>query len=492
MLTHTHLFILTLLLTLFGPQTKTLAEPPVFKLHVSAEPLSIDPSQQKGSGAMFLMNTLTLPLFRSDLGQPFQPGALKSCRWANKKTLSCQLSSGIKWSNGKAVSAEDIKRTFTYWKEPATKAARVELLDNIREVEVKSSSEVQFHLINEEPRFQERLTSPLLGPIASTQFPKIENADQLVTAGPYKVEKWEIKKRIRLTPNAFYQGHPQRPPVEFYFIPEETTALLLYQTGKLDFLRRLPTAYLKSYEGKPELHQSPLIRFDYIGFGPALENQPELRKILSESLRYEEWQKMLSARGRPGCFGIGKDLIKSDPCVSFNQADVKAAKEWLKKNKIPKLEIHYSTLGGEDHKRSMEWAQSEWKKNLDLYIAVKGLDNALFQKELMEAPPTMFRFGVALEHLSCANALKSFLHSPNRPLPFKQEPLLSIVRQLQAQKPSQSDAPLCEKALLALLEKHWIIPLGRIHTSLLVKPEWKGWQLTALNVLDLSNLHWEK
>ncbi len=468
------------------------AEPSgVFKLHLSVEPLTLNPTQQKGSGAMYLTNALHLPLFFSELDPRFRPGVLQSCRWLNKTKLACKLSQGLKWSNGKDITATDVIRTFDYFKDPKQQTLRPDLVRNIKSLSSKNPLAILFELNQEEPRFQERLTSPLLAPIYETSFPKVDEGQKLITSGPYKIEKWESKRKITLAVNSFFKGHPQRPKVEFYFIPEDTTALMLYEKGHLDFLRRIPSAYMNSYENKKDFHLAPLVRFDYVGFGPTMEKERDLRMMLSQALQFEDWKQVLKARGRPGCFGIGVDLLQADPCLDFKKSELDSWKTKLKESTLPRLELHYSTLGGEDHKRSMEWLQSEWKKNLNLNVTVKGLDNALFQREMSENPPPLFRFGVSLDYLSCANALENFLNNPNSNLPFKKEPLLGIVEQLKKLRSGESEEKLCDKALVALLKENWIIPLGRIHISLLAKPEWKGWKLSALNYLDLSQLHRE-
>ncbi len=472
---------------------KAYAESPTFRLHLSVEPLSLNPSQQKGSGATFLMNTLQLPLFYSELDQRFKPGALQSCRWTSPLKLTCKLKEKLRWSNGRDLTAEDVKRTFIYFKNPDTKAVRADLVRNITDVKSNGNHEVIFELATPEPRFQERLTSPLLAPIYDTKFPAITQAATLVTSGPYQISEWQSKRKIVLKPNPYFLGgHPQRPVVEFYFIPEDTTALMLYEKGQLDFLRRLPTAYLSRYAGKPDFFQVPIVRFDYVGFGPSLAQQPELRKILSQSLQFDDWKKVLYALGRPGCFGIGLDLIQTDPCHSFNPTRLAEWRNLINKMNLPKLEIHYSTLGGEDNKRSMEWLQSEWKKNLGLNVSVKGLENALFQKEMIENPVSIYRFGVTLEHLSCHNAIENFLARPDRSLPFKNDVFLRMAEKLRQKGPTDSEEKLCQQALQLLLDDHWIIPLGRIHMTMLVKPEWKDWHLSALSYLDLSQLHWAK
>lgn len=462
---------------------------PNFRLHLSSEPITLDPLLQKGSGATYLMNSLHRPLFKSDLNQKFVPSILENCRWKNQQILNCKLTKELKWSNGEPITSKDVKRTFDYFINKKDILIRRDLIQNIKSINTPNDFEVQFHLEKAEPRFQERLTSPLLAPLYSTQFPKVEEAYKMVTSGPYHIQSWEPKRKIILSPNNPKQlnGRP-RPQLTFLIIPEESTALMLYQNGQLDFLRRLPTVYIPLYQSKADFKQAPLVRFDYIGFGPKLEKVPELRSILSKSLPYDDWKKMIHARGRPGCFGIGIDLLKADPCIEFEPSQLTAWKNNLSKNTMSPLTFHYSALGGDDHKRSMEWIQSTWKKNLNFEVHVKGLDNALFQKEMLENPPDLFRFGVSVGHLSCYQTLENFYHSPDRPLPFKNKYLRNIIDELKAFKPESSEEKLCEKALRYLIDEHWIIPLGRIQMTYLLKPQWRGLKITPTNFLDLDDL----
>jgi len=465
----------------------------VFRLHLSSEPLSLDPTKQKGSGSSFLLNSIYLPLFKSDLNQAYKPSVLKDCRWVNQLELSCQLVAGLHWSNGSALGANDVKKSFDYFKSSQSNNKQSELVQNIKTVNVKKNEHVIFMLKTPEARFMEKLTSPLLSPIFDSKFPKLSEISKLVTSGPYKIESWESKRKITLIPNSFFKGHPQRPKVEFYIITEESTALLLYESNQLDFLRRLPTAFIDRYQSTPDFKQVPIVRFDYIGFGPALNNEPELRKQLSHALNYNQWSQFLRARGRPGCYGIALDLLNFDPCLNYEPENFPTwKKEISSRQKLVDLTLHYSNLGGDDHKKSMEWVQNEWKKNLGLKVVIKGVENAIFQKELQDNPPALFRVGISLEHLSCSNALDSFIKSIHHPLIFNQKALLDKIDQLKNTKQKNTEATLCNTILTDLIDNHWIIPLGRIHLSLLAKPEWQGWSLSPLNVLDLSDLHYSK
>lgn len=464
----------------------------IFRFHLVTEPQTLDPAQQRGSGAMFLFNSLQLPLFRSEIENSFTPGVLKKCDWLSKTKLRCWLSDQIKWSNGEPITATDVKRTFSYLQDPKAKTVRLDLVANIKNITLTTPQDLTFELSAEDPRFQERLTNPLLAPLHATPTTWPKERGSLVTSGPYQIDQWIPKTKITLKPNRFFKGHPRRPPIEIFFIPEDATAQVFFQKGQIDFLRRLPTSMIRHYEKDPQFKQQSIIRFDYIGFGPQLDDKPELRKFLSESINFEEWQSLLGAEGRPGCFGIGMNLITADPCLAFKKENLTDWKKLLQNKNNPSLELHYSTLGGDEHKRSLEWLQQQWQQHLGLKVVIKGIENSIFIKEMIQDPPPLYRLGITLEHLSCYNALATFLANPDRPLPFKKEPLLKLVKELQHTKEKRREQLLCQESLEWLINGHWIIPLGRIHTSFLMKPQWKGWHISALNYLDLSQLHYEK
>lgn len=480
------------------------AEKPVFRLHIFNEPSSLKPWDQKNSNAGYFLSqiTSTLMSFQDD---KLTGKLAQSCVYKKDTLLVCKLHPEAKWSNGRKIQASDFVRAFRSFLDPSKHAFRADLLFPIKNakavftgklpveklaVVANADDTLEISLESPDAEFIYTLASPLLYPLPSEELPDIENLranpSLWLSSGPYKIERWQTQKRVRLTSNDFFVAkNSQRPQLEFLFIPEDSVAVGLYEKKQLDFLRRLPTLYIPRFKGRADYFEVKQIRLDYLGLNIADEN---LRKALAGSLNYADLQKLFSAHAPPGCPGIGHKYYDGDLCLSFH---AQKAKEFLNNAKAPlkQLEFLYSKQGGDDHQRAMEWMQSEWKKNLGLKIDLRGLENKIFIQTLENKVPDIYRKGIALERPTCLAALENFEStSSENYLKFKSKKFDSILLEMRRSQDTQVKKRLCTEALKLLLDPVWIIPTGPIHFTLLIRPGWTGWKLNELNQLDLSDL----
>lgn len=225
------------------------------------------------------------------------------------------------------------------------------------------------------------------------------------------------------------------------------------------------------------------------------------RKALSASIPYDELQTLYQSKGTPGCPGILPSLYLSknghkkeqpeDFCYHFDLA--KAKKFWgqaFSGAKAPGLALLYSAQGGDDHKRSMEFLQAQWLKNLGARIEVSPLENKLFVEKLKADPPDVFRKGIAPERPTCLSGLQYFeTHHPENLIGFSNPEFDALLLKLEKAQSQLDKKKLCRRGLHLLLGEAWMIPTGPLHFSLLVSKEWQSWKLNELNQLDLSDLH---
>jgi oligopeptide transport system substrate-binding protein len=211
---------------------------------------------------------------------------------------------------------------------------------------------------------------------------------------------------------------------------------------------------------------------------------------LAQSLRYTDLQNLFHAKGKPGCPGIPQNLHTEVICHEFQLE--KAKKLWSSlKEKPAKLEMVYSRQGGDDHKRSMEWVQSEWNTQLGAKVELSGLENKIFMERLEKNPPDLFRKGVAPDRPTCLSALETFQtgNSENY-IGYSSREFDRILEKMRRTQNESQKKKLCDRGLHLLMDLAWLIPTGPIHFTMLAKPQWKGWKLNELNQLDLSDLHW--
>lgn len=478
----------------------------VFRFHVPNEPSTLDPARMPSTDANYLFHNLYRGLYRWTSGQKLVPEGATECVRTEPLKIICTLRSDAKWSNGQDIVADDYVRAFRHLVSPASRNLGVELLQNVvgvmesfsgrqapEKIGVKALAKrrLEIRLLKPDPDFIYKLTSPLLVPIASTQFPERKNSSRQLFSGPYKIERWETGKKVRMIPNPYYKrGFATRPTVEVFFVDEDSTALTLYEEGRLSFLRRLPTAFVRKYKARPDFKQIPMARFDYVGFGPALKDQPQLRKALALSLKFDELRMIYDALGIPGCPSLPEEYMTEIPCHSLNEKEAKAAWDSLSPEaKTARYTLAFSKLGGDDIKKGAEWLQQQWRKRLNAKIDLEQTEQGVYLEKLRENAPPLFRKGVGLDRPTCLAALETF--APGGSENFIQLNLPEynkVIEKLGVAKSASEMKALCTEGVRILVDGHWIIPLGRIHFRLLAKPKYQGWELNEMNQLDLAEL----
>jgi oligopeptide transport system substrate-binding protein len=502
---------LALLLLGVTSHSETSPGQKVFRFHVPVEPLSLDPVFVQSSEASYFLNNVMRGLYSYDNKTGLVKEGAKSCQFKTKLKLECDLATEQVWTDGSKILAEDYVRAFRRLIGSKSKSAAVELLKNIKNaksihggravaetlgVHASTPSHLIFEFEKPDPEFLYKLTSSVLVPVKSETFPTRERSAEALTNGPYKVVSWSPGRRVRLEPNLKYKrGNPLRPTVEILFVDDDDTAYNLYEQGELTFLRRLPTTMIPTAKKRPDFIQIPVARFDYLGFGPELDQQPALREALAYSLDFKELARIYDARGTPGCPSMPRSLMDDEPCIKFDLTRAKAAF-----GKVPadvrskRFALGFSTMGGDDIKKGAEWEQAQWKKNLGLQVDLESNEQGVYLAKLRERPPAVFRKGIALERPTCLAALETFAKDGSENfIHFESEAYEKIIAQLTAsttnEKASKSRKKLCSEGVKILLASNRLLPLGRIHFTLLARPEFKGWSLNEMNQLDLARLH---
>jgi ABC-type oligopeptide transport system, periplasmic component len=484
-----------LLLVLFSTLPVFSAEPETFKLHLSVSPKNMDPNLQRGSASSYVLGNLYRNIFIYDDQAGLVPDLGVGCVRSNKgMTLKCTLKNDLTWSDKSSLTSSDFLRTYLRILDPAVGAFRADLLFKIKNAkaiyEKKSKPETLgvktpdattliFEFAEKDPDFEYNLTTFLLAPT---------KADLSVTNGPYKIKEFKAGKRLLLESNTeYHQKNSKRPLVEFLFIEEDSVALQLYEKNQLTFLRRLPTLYIPKFKTRKDFIWMPLLRFDYIGFGPALKDDAEVRKALSYSLNFVELQKILSSDGLPGCAGLPSTWFSgSSPCVDFSLSKVPQIK------RTQTYKMIFSSQGGEDHKRATEWMQQQWKKNAGLQVTLEVKENKLYLDEVKNNPPALFRKGLSPDRPTCLAVLETFASgNPENYIRFSDVNYEKVLVKLADATKIDEQKKLCSEGVQILLDQYRLIPTGPMHFAMLAKSNARGWKLNQMNQLDLSLLEFQ-
>lgn len=470
-----------------------------------AAPSGLDPSKLDGTEVNSLFFNLYRGLFRTGKNGVLIKEGASRCK-SKKLQLSCSLNPKIKWSDGSTVLAEDYVFAFRRLINPQNKsrdagqilslknASRIlksELPPEKLGVTAANASTVVFDFEEEDVDFELKLASAALVPLKKV-FVSADKSTWIFN-GPYQVESWVENQKIKLNPQPHYLSlsQVQRPPVEIFFIEDESAALNLFESKKVNLLLRLPVSATLKYQKHPGFEYHATARFDYVGFGPDLKDKPLLRQALVESLNFPEFSKIAYAPEPLGCPGIPPTYFTKNFCLKFSPEHAKKIfKTSLKGQQAPPLVFGFSQMGGDYIRQIAEWYQGQWKRNLGLTVELKSQEQAVYTQTLQMNPPSVFRRGINLSRPSCLAALENFISkSPQNFIRLESQSYDQIIEKLKrAPLDSLSSRKLCDQGLEFLIKNYLLIPQGRIHFLSLSDLKFRGWEINELNQLDLSNL----
>ena len=190
-------------------------------------------------------------LVRHKVGAAVQPGTFivepdLAERWEqpDDKTYIFHLRQGVTWHNkpplnGRELVAEDVKFTYDRFMTETGNANRY-MLEPLDRVEVVDRYTVKFLLKEPFVWLVNTLAYPwsmwIIAPEVVQQYGDLKKPETAIGTGPFLLESYEpnVKVLFKRNPEYFRPGQPYVDAVEWLVIPDESTGLAMYRTGKLD------------------------------------------------------------------------------------------------------------------------------------------------------------------------------------------------------------------------------------------------------------------
>jgi peptide/nickel transport system substrate-binding protein len=168
------------------------------------------------------------------------PDLAEKWTWSEDgKRLSFALRSGVTWHDGKPFTAADVKCTFDLLAGTAPENFKVNFRKgwyaNVASVAVKSDTEVVFDLKAPQPALLALLASGFT-PIYPCHVSPNKMRQAPIGTGPFKFVEYKSNQGIKVArnPNYWKKGLPYLDGIEYTIIPNRSTALLAFVSGKFD------------------------------------------------------------------------------------------------------------------------------------------------------------------------------------------------------------------------------------------------------------------
>jgi peptide/nickel transport system substrate-binding protein len=255
-------FVLLAVSAPVGPAAAAPEGQMVWAVHISLAPVYFEPAEAPGIVTPFMLYyALHDALVKPMPGNTMAPSLAES--WtASPDGLSYEfvLRKGVKFHNGDALTAEDVKFSFERYRGVASKSFKA----RVAAVEVVDPQRVRFRLTQPWPDFMTFYATPATGAawIVPKKYVEKVGDDGFkkapVGAGPYKFVSFT--PGVEVVVEAF-EGYWRKTPtvkrLVFKSVPEESTRLAMLMRGEADVVYSIRGALAEELKRTPGLTLKP-------------------------------------------------------------------------------------------------------------------------------------------------------------------------------------------------------------------------------------------
>ncbi|MEN8653739.1 ABC transporter substrate-binding protein [Streptomyces sp. 21So2-11] len=221
-------------------------EPRVITVGTTDDVSGLDPAGSYDAGSWSLYSNLyqSLLTFEPRSAVPV-PDAASGCRFLGEKlrTYQCELRSGLTFSNGHALTAQDVKYSFDRMRtvDVGDASSPKPLFESLASVKV-TGNRITFSLRTGDATFPFKMATGAGAIVDRSEYSanQLRTGDTVVASGPYVLKKYKAGVRARLEPNPSYQGAVKktRTPIEIRYYKEAEQLNAAWKAKRIDVTHR--------------------------------------------------------------------------------------------------------------------------------------------------------------------------------------------------------------------------------------------------------------
>lgn len=158
-------------------------------------------------------------------------------------TYTFHLVEGVKWHDGEAFTADDVKFTIEAVKNPDNGSENAADYEDVEAITVTDDYTVTFRLSAPNVAFLDYMTMAILPEhlLSGEDMQESDFFRSPVGTGPYKLESWDRGQAITLAGNEdYYKGRPKIDRIVFKIITDDNARALQMKAGELDLALLTP------------------------------------------------------------------------------------------------------------------------------------------------------------------------------------------------------------------------------------------------------------
>ena len=487
-----------------------------FNFRIIGEPETLDWNRAHTPIETYILLNIMEGLLAFDGAMKVSPALAQS--WTispDGKTYTFKLRPDVKWSDGVPLKARDFVYSWKRLLSPMTAAAYayflfdVEGAENFNKGLNKDFGSVGIKALDD-VTFQVRLAHPVAHwitiPTFWVTFPLREDVVQkngsdwekpgrMVTLGPYKLVAHDIDSKIVLRPNPNYHGKRGNiEEINALIVKDATTAVTLYESGKLDFVTDLSTLDVKRFSSSPDFKVFPYLKTAYLGL--VVDKFPltnlKVRRAIAMAIDKSKFGELLYGKQQAATTLVPPSLIAYSKTLGLPYDPVRAKAE-LRASGLDMsrpLNLDLVIPNWDKPLNVAQFIQGELHKNLGLSVNLQPFDNKTFRAQVDLRAYPLFQLSWSADYPDPDNFVSLFLSSSgNNRTTWKNaqyDQRVLAARRMPDLKAREKIYLQLQKQLLE--EETVIIPLYYEPNIALVRPRVKGLELNPINYLLLKKV----
>lgn len=481
--------LLLLVLALGGCTSKTPSDG-ALRLQLGAEPASLVPWHSEDGVSMKVLGNTTGLLLGTNAEGRLEPRLAQSWEWGSGfKTLTFVLRENLRWSDGLPVVAAQYADGIAYALDPARGVKMASLLGAIAHTEVVSPRKLRVHFKKPTPHGAQLFTLLQTAPLRKKLFESNGTYPVLApTTGPYRIVSHKADQELRLERNPHYDLGRGPAPIEqvhFVQVHDESTAMRLFESGKLDVLGKIPSADYERMKraGRAQVH--PFLATYYLAFNlrrPVARDVALRRAVIAAIDR--EGLALALAGGETPAWGWIPPILGG---VAQKPAGVMPTRRW------EGLTLEAAYDGSSRNAQVLEKIQHDLRERLGIRLTLTSRDWRSHIRQLQTDPPALYRFGWLSPYADLLPHLQVFTsHSSNNYTGWKNAAYDREVEQVASLPPGPERMRHVERAEQILLhDEAIVIPIYHYVQTYAVSERVKGFAVDLFGIPRLAELQWK-
>ena len=408
--------LLALMAALFLAGTGAAVEGEIV-FNLAVEPQTIDPVRNNAVDGSNVIFNLFDGLVRIGFDDAPEPGCAE--RWEVSEdgmTWTFHLRKGLKWSDGKPLTAEDFRYGLLRLLDARNASPNAYMAYFLKNgeaffngkagsedvgIDVPDDATLRLRLENPAPLMLDCLSFYAFAPARADvveQDPRgwATKPESLVCNGPFVLSEWKHNSELTLTknPNYWDADNVKIDKVRMVMITDSNTALAAFKAGKVDLLDRIPPQMTPQLIQSGEAKVAPALGTAFCVFNVTMApfDDPRVRKAFTLAIDRRTMVEKVTLGGQKpavafipyGIPGVGSDRDFRAEGGTFlpERADPEAAKKLLAEagypdgKGFPKVAYKYNL--NPTNKAIAEALQAMWKQNLGVEVELANEEWKVF------------------------------------------------------------------------------------------------------------------